>query len=140
MLFRSTVGGVVQGGQDIIEIVPSEETLLIEAKVRPKDIAFLRPGQDALVKYSAYDSSIYGSFPGKLEYISADSVLDDQKKDSFYLVRIRTTTAAPVAGVKPVAIIPGMTATVHIQTGAKTFLHYLLKPVIKTKDLAFRER
>ena len=69
-----------------------------------------------------------------------NTLTDDQKKDSFYLVRIRTTTVAPVAGVKPVAIIPGMTATVHIQTGAKTFLHYLLKPVIKTKDLAFRER
>ena len=136
----TTVGGVIQGGSDIIEIVPSEETLLIEAKVRPKDIAFLRPGQDALVKYSAYDSSIYGSFPGKLEYISADSVLDDQKKDSFYLVRIRTTSNAPASGAKPLAIIPGMTATVHIQTGAKTFMHYLLKPVIKTKDLAFRER
>ena len=136
----TTVGGIIQPGNDIIEIVPSEESLLVEAKVRPKDIAFLRPGQDALVKYSAYDSSIYGSFPGKLEYISADSVLDDQKKDSFYLVRIRTTSNAPTPGSKPVMIIPGMTATVHIQTGAKTFLHYLLKPVFKTKDLAFRER
>lgn len=136
----TTVGGVIQPGNDIIEIVPSEESLLVEAKVRPKDIAFLHPGQDALVKYSAYDSSIYGSFAGKLEYISADSVLDEQKKDSYYMVRIRTSPIAPAAGNRPVVIIPGMTATVHIQTGAKTFLQYLLKPVIKTKDLAFRER
>ena len=128
MLFRS------------VEIVPTEDSLMIEARVKPQDIAFLRPGQDALVKMTAYDFSIYGGFPAKLEYISADSVLDEKKQDSFYLVRVRTTSNGPSRDGKPLAIMPGMTATVHIQTGEKTFLQYLLKPIIKTKELAFRER
>jgi len=137
----NTVGGVVQPGADMMEIVPLEDNLLIEARVKPKDIAFLRPGQEALVKISAYDFSIYGGFPATLEQISADTVLDEKKQESYYLVRVRTTASSPNkrAG-KPLAIIPGMTATVHIQTGEKTFLHYLLKPIIKTKELAFRER
>lgn len=136
----TTVGGVVQPGSDIIEIVPAEESLVIEARVKPKDIAFLRPGQDALVKLTAYDFSVYGGFPAKLEYIGADSVQDEKKQDSYYLVRVRTTTNEPARSGKPLAIIPGMTATVHIQTGEKTFLQYLLKPIIKTRELAFRER
>ena len=136
----ATIGGVVQPGSDIVEIVPTEESLVIEARVKPKDIAFLRPGQDALVKLTAYDFSIYGGFPAKLEYIGADSVLDEKKQDSYYLVRVRTTTNQPRRGGKPLAIIPGMTATVHIRTGEKTVLQYLLKPIIKTTELAFRER
>ncbi len=136
----TTVGGVVQPGSDIVEIVPSEESLVIEARVKPKDIAFLRPGQDALVKLTAYDFSVYGGFPAKLEYIGADTVLDEKKQDSYYLVRVRTTTNEPRRGGKALSIIPGMTATVHIQTGEKTFLTYLLKPIIKTRELAFRER
>ena len=136
----TTVGGVVQPGSDIVEIVPSEESLVIEARVKPKDIAFLRPGQDALVKLTAYDFSIYGGFPAKLEYIGADTVMDEKKQDSYYLVRVRTTSNEPRRGGKALAIIPGMTATVHIQTGEKTFLQYLLKPIIKTRELAFRER
>ena len=136
----TTVGGVVQPGSDIIEIVPTEQSLVIEARIKPKDIAFLRPGQDAMVKLTAYDFSIYGGFPAKLEYISADTVLDDKKQDSYYLVRVRTTTNEPSRGGKSLSIIPGMTATVHIQTGEKTFLTYLLKPIFKTRELAFRER
>ena len=136
----TTVGGVVQPGSDIVDIVPSEESLVIEARVKPKDIAFLRPGQDALVKLTAYDFSVYGGFPAKLEYIGADTVLDEKKQDSYYLVRVRTTTNEPRRGGKALSIIPGMTATVHIQTGEKTFLTYLLKPIIKTRELAFRER
>jgi adhesin transport system membrane fusion protein len=136
----ATVGGVVQPGSDIVEIVPSEESLVIEARVKPKDIAFLRPGQDALVKLTAYDFSVYGGFPAKLEYIGADSVQDEKKQESYYLVRVRTTTNEPRRGGKALSIIPGMTATIHIQTGEKTFLQYLLKPIIKTRELAFRER
>jgi len=136
----TTVGGVVQPGSDMVEIVPNEDSLLVEARVKPKDIAFLRPGQDALVKLTAYDFSIYGGFPAKLDYISADSVMDEKKQESYYLVRVRTTGNGPTRDGKPLAIMPGMTATVHIQTGQKTFLQYLLKPVIKTKELAFRER
>ncbi len=136
----ATVGGVVQPGSDMVEIVPVEDSLLVEARVKPKDIAFLRPGQDALVKLSAYDFSIYGGFPAKLDYIGADSVMDEKKQESYYLVRVRTTGNGPMRDGKPLAIMPGMTATVHIQTGEKTFLQYLLKPIIKTKELAFRER
>lgn len=136
----ATIGGVVQPGSDIVEIVPAEESLVIEARVKPKDIAFLRPGQDALVKLTAYDFSVYGGFPARLEYISADSVLDEKKQDSHYLVRVRTTSNEPRRGGKALSIIPGMTATVHIQTGEKTFLQYLMKPIIKTTELAFRER
>lgn len=136
----TTVGGIIQPGSDMVEIVPADDSLLVEARVKPKDIAFLRPGQDALVKMTAYDFSIYGGFPAKLDYISADSVLDDKKQESFYLVRVRTVGNGPMRDGKPLAIMPGMTATVHIQTGEKTFMQYLLKPVIKTKELAFRER
>jgi adhesin transport system membrane fusion protein len=136
----TTVGGVVQPGSDLLEIVPLEDSLLVEARVRPRDIAFLRPGQDALVKITAYDFSIYGGFPAKLEQISADTILDEKKTDSFYLVQVRTTSNVPARSSQTLAIIPGMTATVHIQTGEKTFLQYLLKPIIKTREMAFRER
>lgn len=136
----TTIGGVVQPGSELLEIVPLEDTLLIEARVKPRDIAYLRPGQEAMVKITAYDFSIYGGFPAKLEYISADSITDEKKGDSYYLVRVRTLSNSPERSNQPLAIIPGMTATVHIQTGKKTFLQYMLKPIIKTKELAFRER
>jgi len=136
----TTVGGVVQPGSELLEIVPLEDNLLVEARVKPRDIAFLRPGQETLVKITAYDFSIYGGFPAKLENISADSINDEKKGDSYYLVRVRTTSTMPQRHGQPLAIIPGMTATVHIHTGEKTFLQYLLKPIIKTRELAFRER
>ena len=136
----TTVGGVVQPGSDLLEIVPLEDNLLVEARVKPRDIAFLRPGQDTLVKITAYDFSIYGGFPAKLENISADSITDEKKGESYYLVRVRTSSTMPERHGQPLAIIPGMTATVHIHTGEKTFLQYLLKPIIKTRELAFRER
>jgi adhesin transport system membrane fusion protein len=136
----TTIGGVVQPGSELLELVPLEDNLLVEARVKPRDIAYLRPGQEALVKITAYDFSIYGGFPARLEYISADSITDEKKGESYYLVRVRTTSSTPARSEKPLAIIPGMTATVHIQTGEKTFLHYLLKPIIKTKEMAFRER
>ena len=136
----TTIGGVVQPGSELLEIVPLEDNLLVEARVKPRDIAFIRPGQEALVKITAYDFSIYGGFPAKVENISADSITDEKKGDSYYLVQVRTTSNVPARRDAPLAIIPGMTATVHIQTGEKTFLHYLLKPIIKTKEMAFRER
>ena len=91
----TTIGGVVQPGSELLEIVPLEDNLLIEAKVMPRDIAYLRPGQEALVKITAYDFSIYGGFPAKLEYISADSITDEKKGESYYLVRVRTTSSSP---------------------------------------------
>lgn len=135
----NTVGGVVQPGMDIVEIVPTEDTLLIEAKVLPKDIAFLRPGLKAMVKFTAYDFTIYGGLDGKLEHISADSIQDD-KGNSFYLVRVRTERSYLGDEKAPLPIIPGMMATVDIVTGKKSVLEYLLKPILRAKQSALRER
>lgn len=135
----NTVGGVIQPGMEVMEIVPIEDRLLIEAKIRPADIGFLRPGQPALVKISAYDFSIYGGLEATVETITADSITSD-KGDSFYLIRVRTTKNTLGTVEKPLAIIPGMLATVHIRTGKKSVLAYLLKPVVKAKYDALRER
>lgn len=132
----NTVGGVVQPGKDIVEVVPIEEELLLEARVQPKDIAFLRPGQKANVKLTAYDFTIYGGLEGKLEHIGADSVLDE-KGNAFYVVRVRTNR--PNFGDN-LPIIPGMTAQVDILTGQKSVLSYLLKPVLRAKQYALTER
>ncbi|MFD2273828.1 HlyD family type I secretion periplasmic adaptor subunit [Undibacterium arcticum] len=140
----NTVGGVVQPGMDLLEIVPLDDTLLIEARVRPADIAFLHPGQEAMVKLSAYDFfSIYGGFPATLEHISADTLMPErpgERQESFYQIRVRTRQNKPNGRAEPLAILPGMVATVDIKTGKKTVLHYLLKPIIKTKEMALRER
>ncbi|MES2934170.1 MAG: HlyD family type I secretion periplasmic adaptor subunit [Pseudomonadota bacterium] len=135
-LLVNTIGGVVQPGRDMIEIVPLEGKLLLEAKVLPKDIAFLRPGQKAVVKFTAYDFSIYGGLEATLEHIGADSVTDD-KGNTFYTVRVRTDKAALGSNLP---IIPGMVAEVDIITGQKTILSYLLKPVLRAKQAAMSER
>lgn len=135
----NTIGGVVQPGQDILEIVPLEDTLLIEAHLRPADIAFLRPGLSATVKITAYDYSIYGDLKGHVEDISADTIANE-RGESFYRVRIRTEQNHLGSSEKPLAIIPGMVAQVDILTGRKSVLHYLLKPIIKTRDRALTER
>jgi adhesin transport system membrane fusion protein len=135
----NTVGGVTQPGMELMEIVPIEDNLLIEARVRPSDIAFLRPGQEATVKISAYDYSIYGGFPAVLEMISADTIMNE-KGDAFYLIRVRTKSNTLTRTKEPMSIMPGMLATVDIKTGKKTILHYILKPIVKTKDKALRER
>ncbi|TDF77603.1 HlyD family type I secretion periplasmic adaptor subunit [Pseudomonas sp. H9] len=135
----NTIGGVVQPGSDLLEIVPLEDNLLIEAKVRPQDVAFLHPGQAAMVKFSAYDYTIYGGLKAKLELISADTVTDD-KGNSFYLIQVRTDKNHLGGDNKPLLIIPGMTATVDIITGHKSVLDYLLKPVLKARTEAMRER
>lgn len=135
----NTIGGVVQPGSDMVEIVPLEDNLLIEAKVRPQDVAFLHPGQPAMVKFSAYDYTIYGGLKAKLELISADTITDD-KGNSFYLIQVRTDANHLGGDAKPLVIIPGMTATVDIITGEKSVLDYLLKPVLKARTEALRER
>jgi membrane fusion protein, adhesin transport system len=135
-LLANTVGGVVQPGKDIVEIVPLDDTLVLEARVHPKDIAFIRPDQLATVKFSAYDFSIYGGLEAKVENISPDTVLDD-KGNAFYLVRVRTAKAGFNDALP---IIPGMTAEVDVLTGNKSVLSYLLKPVLKVRDGALRER
>jgi adhesin transport system membrane fusion protein len=136
-LLVNTVGGVVQPGKDMIEIVPLEDTLLLEARVLPRDIAFLRPGQPAIVKFTAYDFSIYGGLDGTLEHIGADTVTDD-KGNAFYTVRVRTSK--PGFGDANLPIIPGMVAEVDIITGKKSVLAYLLKPVLRAKNVALTER
>jgi len=136
-LLVNTVGGVVQPGKDMIEIVPLEDALLLEARIQPRDIAFLRPGQPALVKFTAYDFSIYGGLEGTLEHIGADSVMDD-KGNAFYTVRVRTNKGG--FGDANLPIIPGMVAEVDILTGKKSVLAYLLKPVLRAKQVALSER
>ena len=125
----NTVGGVVQPGKDVIEIVPLEDNLLLEARVQPRDIAFLRPGQKVVVKFTAYDFSIYGGLDGKLEHIGADSVVDE-KGNAYYTVRVRTNK--PTLG-NNLPVIPGMIVEVDIITGEKSVLTYLLKPVLRAK-------
>ena len=135
-LLANTVGGVVQPGKDIVEIVPLDDQLVLEAKVQPRDIAFIHPGQGATVKFTAYDFSIYGGLEAEVENISPDTVVDD-RGNAFYLVRVRTKQAN---FSEKLPIIPGMTAEVDILTGSKTVMSYLLKPVLKTKAYALRER
>lgn len=137
----TTIGGIVQPGQDLIKIVPTDDTLLIEANIRPSDIGFLRPGLPATVKISAYDFSIYGGLKAQVEHISADTIMDE-KGNPFYQIRVRTTERSYLIGKhgEKLQIIPGMSATVDILTGNKTVLQYLLKPIIKAKQSAMRER
>jgi adhesin transport system membrane fusion protein len=133
----NTVGGVVQPGKDLIELVPSDDALLLEARVLPRDIAFLRPGQKALVKFTAYDFAVYGGLEATLEQISADSVIDE-KGNAFFVVKVRTL--ATTIGQKNLPIIPGMVAEVDILTGKKSVLAYLMKPILRAKSNAMTER
>lgn len=134
-----TVGGVVQPGQDFIEIVPKDDQLLVEARIKPQDIAFLYPDQPAMVKISAYDFAIYGGLKGKVVGISPDAVTDE-KGESFYLVRVLTEENALKRKDEILPIIPGMVATVDILTGKKTIMEYMMKPFIKTLKSSMNER
>ena len=135
----TTVGGISQPGADIMEIVPMEDTLLIEAKIQPKDIGFVHIGQNAMIKIAAYDYSIYGGLKGAVESISADTLTDD-KGVSYFLIRVRTQKNYLGNSSRALYIIPGMTATMEILTGKKSIMHYLLKPLMKAKENAFTER
>ena len=135
----NTVGGTIQPGMDLVEIVPLEDTLLVEARIKPSDIAFLHPNQQAMIKFTAYDFTIYGGLEAQLEHISADSITDKQGHD-FYLVRLRTKQNHLGDKDKPLPIMPGMVASVDILTGKKSILSYLLKPVLRAKYTALRER
>ncbi|MDE2077490.1 MAG: HlyD family type I secretion periplasmic adaptor subunit [Burkholderiales bacterium] len=136
-LLANTVGGVVQPGKDIVEIVPLDDALVLEAKIQPRDIAFIHPGQPATVKFTAYDFSIYGGLDAVVENISPDTETDERGTNTFYVVRVKTRQ--PNFNDK-MPIIPGMTAEVDILTGKKTVLSYLLKPVLKAHAYALRER
>ena len=138
-LMVNTVGGVIQPGMDILEIVPLEDSLLVEANIRPRDIAFLRPGQDVTVKLTAYDFAIYGGLDASLEHISADTITNEEG-ESFYLVRVRTDRNFLGTEEAPLPIIPGMQTEVDILTGKKTVLTYLFKPVLRGMNNALSER
>ncbi len=135
-LHVNTIGAVVQPGQQLVEIVPLDDALLLEAKISPRDIAFLRPDMAAVVKFTAYDFAIYGSLEATVEHISADSVIDEEG-NAFYLIRLRTRDAFIGDGLP---IIPGMVAEVDVLTGRKSILDYLLKPVLRAKSRALTER
>ncbi|MAT49607.1 MAG: hemolysin secretion protein D [Porticoccaceae bacterium] len=134
-----TIGGVIQPGMDLVEIVPIDDSLLVDAKVKPSDIAFIHPGQSATVKFTAYDYSIHGGLPAKVVQISPDTI-EDQEGNSFYQIRLVTESSHLGKSEDPLPIIPGMTTQVDILTGKKTVMDYLLKPILKTKELAFREK
>ncbi|AYC33936.1 HlyD family type I secretion periplasmic adaptor subunit [Pseudomonas cavernae] len=138
-LLVNTIGGVIQPGSDLVEIVPLDDTLLVEARIRPQDIAFLHPGQEAMVKFTAYDYTIYGGLKAKLEQIGADTVTDEEG-NSFYLIKLRTDKSHLGTPEHPLLIIPGMVASVDIITGKKSILSYLLKPIIRARAEALRER
>lgn len=135
-LFFNTVGGVIQPGKEILEIIPSDDALVIETKIQIKDIAFLRVSQPAVVKLTAYDYTIYGTLDAVVDKISPNSVVDE-KGNAYYVVNVRTIKSSLGKGLP---IIPGMVAQVDVITGKKTVLSYLLKPVLKAKSYAFSER
>lgn len=138
----NTIGGVVQSGIDLIEIVPLSDALVVEAKIDPKDIAFINPSQKAIIKITAYDFSIYGGLDGKIVEISADTIVDKESKDgkSFYRVLVKTDKNFLERNGRKLPIIPGMIATVDIVTGKKTILDFILKPILKVKQDSLHER
>ncbi len=141
----TTVGAVVQPGANLMDIVPLDDTLLVEGRIRPQDIAFIRAGQEAVVKLTAYDSSVFGSLKGKVERISADTIADEkpergEKGETFYRVMVRTDKNHLGTTENPLPIIPGMVATVEVLTGAKSVLDYVVKPARMLREEALRER
>jgi adhesin transport system membrane fusion protein len=136
----TTLGGFVNAGQKILEVVPVGEKLLVEARVKPNDIAFIRVGQEALVKVTAYDFSIYGGLTGKVVQVAADSVYDEQTKQAYFTVIVETQRSFLTSGGRRLPITPGMICNVDITTGRKSILDYILKPVLKARYEALRER
>lgn len=135
-LHVTTQGGVIQPGREVLDLVPIDDQLIVEARIAPQDIAFLRLSQPAVVKMSAYDFNIFGGFPGEVVHISADSIIQDNG-DSYYLVRIEIERTERT---RELEILPGMTAQVDILTGKRTVLDYLLKPVLRAREYALTER
>lgn len=139
----TTLGGVARAGEEIMQIVPLNDDMLVEVKVKPADIAFVRPGLSASVKFDAYDYTIYGALPGEVHYISADTLGEDARNNEqpYYRVQIRTRAQSLVGqNQRPIDIQPGMTATVEIKTGSNTVLRYLTKPITKTLGESMLER
>ena len=138
-LFVNTVGGVIKPGEDLVEIVPTSEKLYLEVKIKPTDIAFIHPGAEAKVKFTAYDYAIYGGLVGKVVNISPDSITDE-KDNTYYQIKIETEKNYLGTKEHPLRIIPGMVVDVNIVTGKKTVMEYILKPILKSKQYVFTER
>jgi adhesin transport system membrane fusion protein len=139
----TTRGGVLRPGDELLQIVPMDDALLVEARVKPADVAFLAPGQTVNIKIDAYDYTVYGSLDGSLTYISADTLSEDMRQGEQAYYRVQVKTASPRFSRRPeesLQLQPGMTATVEIKTGSNTILKYLLKPIVKTLDESLSER
>lgn len=136
----NTVGGFVNAGEKLLDIVPVAEKLLIEARLQPSDVAFVLPGQPANIKFTAYDFSIFGGLKGKVQNVSADSIVDPNTREAYYVVLIETDASSLSYRGRDLPILPGMVSSVEILTGHKTVLQYLLKPINKARDEAFHER
>ena len=136
----NTIGAYVEPGTVVAGVVPTSDTLLVEARISPRDVAFVRPGQRALIKVTAYDFSIYGGLEGEVSNVSADSLVDQNTGETFYQVRVKTDQAELIRDGRSHAIFPGMVATADIMTGKKTILAYLMKPINKARNEALRER
>jgi adhesin transport system membrane fusion protein len=142
----TTLGSVLRAGDELLQVVPVDDQMILEAKVLPRDIALIRPGLQATIKFDAYDYTVFGIVDGEVTYVSADTMRDEgQRSDSaaatYYRVHVRTTAPGPVTRTgQRIEVLPGMTAVVDIRTGQRTLLMYLLKPVTKTLSEAFRER
>ncbi len=132
------MGGVIKPGDDIVEIVPSDATLWVEVNIKPSDIAFIYPSQEAMVKITAYDFAIFGSLQGRVVSISADTI-KDSKGNRFYKVKIKTKMSN-FSDSRKIVLMPGMTVNADIITGKKTIMDYILKPILKTKQYMFSER
>ena len=135
-LLINTVGGVITPGSEVVELIPQDDKLIVEAKVSPKDIAFIRKGQPAILKFSAYDFSIYGGMSAEVQHISADAITND-KDETYYLIRLATQKNVTDESW---TILPGMIVQVDILTGKKTVLNYILSPLFNVTSSALRER
>ncbi len=138
-LYVHTVGGVVQPGEDLIEIVPTSKKLILEVKIKPSDIAFIHPGAEAKIKVSAYDYAIHGGLTAKVIFISPDTITDKQE-NTFYIIHVETDKNYLGTKEHPLHIIPGMTVNADIITGKKTVMQYILKPILRSKQYVFSER
>ncbi|MAS97050.1 MAG: hemolysin secretion protein D [Verrucomicrobiales bacterium] len=139
-LYVNTIGGVLQPGEPIVDVVPIDDTLLVETKIRPSDIAFLHPGQKATLKFSAYDFSLFGGLEGTVETISADTIQDEIDKEHYYIAKVRNEGGALEKNGKVLPVFPGMTVEVDILTGRRTVLQYLTKPFHRMRFNSLRER
>ena len=136
----TTVGGFVNAGENLMQVIPVGDTLLVEARVSPSDIAFIKVGDRANVRVTAYDFAIYGGLVGRVEQISADSIYDEVEQQTYYSVLVQTEKAYIQAGNERLPIVPGMMCDVEIITGRKSILTYLLKPIERAFGTALTER